>query len=131
MSRVFCVLIIMFLFVMSTVGICELTPIEVGQQDAQRDVLRPKWFIAGCLSGSLFLWIFNNNSVARDAKKPPEVDINNVPHLLGKSPKYVEKYVVSYKAESVRIRYRWAEYGWITGSGLTTTLILGYMLGWF
>ena len=39
--------------------------------------------------------------------------------------------VVSYQAESVRLRYRWAEYGRVTGSGLTVTIILGFMLGWF
>ena len=131
MNRVLCVLIIMLMCMMSTVGVCKLTPTEVGQQDAQQDVLRPKWFLAGCLSGGFFLWLINDNSVARDAKKPPEVDVKNVPSLLGKPPEYVEKYIVSYQAESVRLRYRWAEYGRVTGSGLTVTIILGFMLGWF
>lgn len=127
MNRVFCVLIVVLMCMMSTIGVCELTPADVGRQDAQQDVPRPKWFLAGCLSGSLFLWIFNDNPVARDAKKPPEVDVNTIPHLLGKTPEYVEKYISSYQAESVRLRLKWVDYGWMTGSGLTITIILGYV----
>ena len=128
MWSVFCILIIVFMCLISTIGVCDLTPTEVGQQDAQQDVPRPKWFLAGCISGGFFLWLISDNSVARDAKKSPEVDINNVPHLLGKPPEYVEKYVTSYQAESVRISSQWAEYGRMTGSGITIAAILGYMI---
>ena len=118
-------------FLISTTGICELTPIEAGREDAQRDVLRAKWFFAGCLTGSFFLWVFNDNPVVREANKSPEVAANKVPRLLGKPPEYIDKYIVAYQAESVRLKYRWAEYGWITGSGLTTAYLVGYLVGWF
>lgn len=131
MCRVFCVLMISLMALTSTAGVCELTPIEAGEQDAQRDVLRAKWFVAGCLVGSFFLWLVNDNPVAREAKNPPEVVADKVPRLLGKPPEYVEKYVLAYQAESVRLKYRWAEYGWLTGSGLTTACLVGYAIGWF
>ena len=118
MSRVICVLVVVLMSAISTVGVCEQTPVESGQQDAQRDVYRPKWFFAGCLSGTFFTWLFDGNQVARDARKPPEVVVVNVPNLLGKPPEYINKYVSAYQAESVRIQVRWVDYGWMTGTGL-------------
>ena len=118
MSRVICVLVVVLMSAISTVGVCEQTPVELGQQDAQRDVYRPKWFFAGCLSGTFFTWLFDGNQVARDARKPPEVVVVNVPNLLGKPPEYINKYVSAYQAESVRIQVRWVDYGWMTGTGL-------------
>lgn len=126
MRRVLCVLVLMCM--MSTVGICELTPMEAGKQDAQRDVPRPKWFLSGCISGGLFSWVFGQDSVARDARERPEVDVNQVTSLLGKPPEYIKKYVASYQAETIRIRIRWSEYGRITGSGIMTALVMGYLI---
>ena len=131
MSRVICVLVVVLMSAISTVGVCDLTPVELGQQDAQRNVYRPKWFFAGCLSGTFFTWLFDGNQVARDARKPPEVVVVNVPNLLGKPPEYIEKYVSAYQAESIHLRSRWADYGWLTGAGLTTAFLVGYMIGRF
>ena len=131
MNWTFCVLMVILTFLMGTTGICELAPIEAGRQDAQRDVFRAKWFVAGCLTGGFFLWVVNDNPVAREANKSPEVAVNKVPRLLGKSPEYIDGYVVAYQAESVRLKYRWTEYGWMTGSGLITGCLVGYLVGWF
>ena len=69
MSRVICVLVVVLMSAISTVGVCEQTPVESGQQDAQRDVYRPKWFFAGCLSGTFFRWIFDGNAGGARRKK--------------------------------------------------------------
>ncbi len=131
MSRVICVLVVVLTPLVSTVGVCEQTLVELGQQDAQRDIHRPKWFFAGCLSGTFFTRIFDSNQVARDARKPPKVIVVNVPNLLGKPPEYIEKYVSAYQAESIRLRSRWVDYGGMTGAGLITAFLVGYMIGWF
>lgn len=128
MNRFTCVLVIVFIGVINTVGICELTPMEVGKQDAQRDVQRPRWFLAGCLNGGLMLWTIGSDSVGRDARQRPEVDVNSVPSLIGKPPEYVKRYIASYQAETIRIRIRWSEYGKIIGSGLTSVIVLGYLV---
>ena len=131
MRRTFCISMAVLTFLISSVGICELTPLEAGKQDAQQDVLRARWFFAGCLVGGFFLWLVNDNPVVREANKPPEVAVSKVPRLIGKPPEYVDKYVAAYQAESVRLKYRWSEYGWITGSAVTTAYLVGYLVGRF
>jgi len=125
MWRISCVLILSVVCMMSKSGICELAPIAAGLKDAEQDVPRSKWFFAGCINGSCF---FSDNTVVRDAKNPPEVELKNIPHLLGKPPGYVEKYIMSYQAESVRLRLTWMDYGWISGSGLTTVLLVAFLV---
>ena len=128
MRRVLCVLIIIAMCLITISGRCELTSIEAGQQDAQRDVPRPKWFIEGCFTGVLFAGIVGGNQVTKAAQIPPEVVVNNVPNLLGKPPEYVEKYVSAYKSESVRLQSRWAGIGMKTGTGLTTAVIIIFLI---
>ncbi len=128
MRRVLCVLIIIAMCLMSISGRCELTPIEAGQQDAQRDVPRPKWFIEGCITGVLFAGIVGGNQVTKAAQIPLEVVTNDVPNLLGKPPEYVEKYVSAYKSESVRLQSRWAGIGMKTGTGFTTAVIIIFLI---
>ncbi len=128
MRRVLCVLILIAMCLITISGRCEITPIEAGQQDAQRDVPRPKWFIEGCVTGVLFMGIVGGNQVTKASQVPPEVVVNNVPNLLGKSPEYVEKYVSAYKTESVRLQSRWAGIGMKTGTGLTTAVIIIFLI---
>ena len=131
MSRVICVLVVVLMSAISTVGVCDLTPIEAGEQNAQQDVRRIEWFSEGCFNGCFFIWIFGGNPTSSNAKKPPEVVVKNVPNLLGKPPEYINKYVSAYQAESIHLRSRWADYGWLTGAGLTTAFLVGYMIGRF
>ncbi len=118
MSRVICVLVVVLMSAISTVGVCDLTPIEAGEQNAQQDVRRIEWFSEGCFNGCFFIWIFGGNPTSSNAKKPPEVVVKNVPNLLGKPPEYINKYVSAYQTESVRIQVQWVDYGWMTGTGL-------------
>lgn len=128
MHRFFCLSIISLMFVFSTVGVCQQTPTDAGTQDAQRDVPRPKWFIEGCVNGALFSWIIGVNFVGKAANIPPEIAVKDVQHLLGKPPEYIQEYVKAYKSEAVRIQTQWTKYGIWTGTGLTTAILLGYMI---
>lgn len=129
MNQVICIFIVSILCMISTVGVCELTPIEVGQQDAKRDVPQQKWFIEGCFNGCIFTWVAGGNQVTKASKIPPEVVTENVPNLLGKPPEYIEKYVNAYQAETVNIQSRWADYGLWTGASLTSAIIFAYLIG--
>lgn len=129
MNQVICIFIVSILCMISTVGVCELTPVEAGKQDAQRDVPQQKWFIEGCLNGCIFSWIAGGNQVTRASKIPPEVVIQNLPNLLGMPPEYIDEYVKAYKAESVRTQSRWTEYGLWTGTTLTAAIVFAYLIG--
>lgn len=128
MQRVLCVLMLTVVCLMNTSSVCALTPTDAGKQDAQRDVPRPKWFVEGCVTGVLFAGIVGGNQVTKAAQVPPEVIVNNVPNLLGKPPEYVEKYVSAYKSESVHLQSRWAGIGMKTGTGLTTAVIILFLI---
>ncbi len=131
MSRLIGISIIIIACGISTLGICQQTPSDAGEQDAKRDVPKPKWFLEGCISGGLFSWIIGVDFVEKAAKIPPEIVIEDVKHLLGKPPEYIQDYVNAYKSEAVRIQVKWTNYGIRTGTGLTTLILIGYLISRF
>lgn len=131
MGRILCISCIFIMCGISTVGVCQQTPADVGKQDAKRDVPKPKWFIEGCVSGAFFSWIIGVNIVEKDAQIPPEIVIEDVQHLLGKPPDYIQEYVNAYKSEAVRIQVQATKYGSRVGTGLTTMILIGYLISRF
>lgn len=120
------VLIIIILIPLN--GVCELTPQQMGQQDAQRDVPRTKWFVEGLINGCIFSWIIGGDQVTKASKTPPEVVVNEIEGLLGKPPEFVEKYVAAYKSESVFLQTRWTEYGLRSGTGMSAAIVFVYLI---
>ncbi len=122
------ILMLITIILIPVPAICELTPQQLGQQDAQRDVPRTKWFVEGLINGCIFSWIVGGDQVTKAAKTPPEVVVDEIKGLLGKPPEYVEKYVAAYKSESVFLQTRWTEYGLRSGTGITAALVFVYLI---
>ncbi|MCG9128970.1 hypothetical protein JT359_15375 [Candidatus Poribacteria bacterium] len=121
-------MVLTFIFVPLT-GICELTPQEMGKQDAHKDVSRTTWFIEGFINGCIFSWIMGGGQLTQAANTPPDVAVDEIKDLLGKPTEFVEKYVKAYQSESVVIQYRWSNYGIRSGTGITAALVFAYLIG--
>lgn len=121
-------LMLITIILIPVTGVCELTPQQMGLQDAQRDVPKTKWFVEGLINGCIFSWVVGGEQVTNAAKSPPEVVVDEIKFLLGKPPDYVERYVAAYKSESVFLQTRWTEYGLSSGTGITAALVFAYLI---
>ena len=115
------ILMLITIILIPVTAICELTPQQMGRQDAQRDVPQTKWFVEGLINGCIFSWIVGGDQVTKAV-------VDEIKGLLGKPPEYVEKYVAAYKSESVFLQTRWTEYGLRSGTGITAALVFVYLI---